>query len=489
MELHNMNTQLKRTKTLVILLLGFFSFTSFASNNSDGYEIEVKINGFTKDTLFLGYHYGSTQYLKDTVTANNKGTFVFKGDEELPGGIYMIILPPDNVYFELMIAGQDDQKFSVETDISDLSENIKIKGSKENENFYNYLSFVKEKGVLKQQLQEKEKTETNTDKLASLHAQIDQLDVDVRNYQNNLVKSNPGSLLGRVISMTLPVDVPDPKIEMNEQEESNWRFRYYKSHFFDGVDFTDDRILRTPLFQSKISTYIERLTVNHPDSIIIAVDEVLSKTSESEELFKFTLVHYLNKYAKSKIVGMDAVYVHLVDNYYAVEKAPWVSAESLEKMKKRAKELRPLLIGKQAPNIRLRTYDGERYDLYDLKSPYTVLYFWDPKCGHCTKAAPLMNEFYENYKDKGVQIYSVCTKDKEVEKCAQTVIEKGFTDWINVYAKEDVDLYYRYFYSIKTTPVIYILGEDKTILSKNIGAKQLPEVLDMLIKNKQAGSN
>ena len=45
---------------------------------------------------------------------------------------------------------------------------------------------------------------------------------------------------------------------------------------------------------------------------------------------------------------MDAVYVHIVKNYYAKGLAPWTEEDQLKKIVKNAEKLEPLLIGKTA---------------------------------------------------------------------------------------------------------------------------------------------
>ena len=462
----------------------FFGAIQITACPDTGHYIEIKINGHELDTIFLGYHLGSKQYIRDTIAINDKGSFIAEGDETLEGGIYMVILPPKNKYFEFFIGGEDDQQLSVETDVNNMVAAAKFTGSEENTRFFEYLAYIGDNKTELEKLRESEKTEADTEKLKKLQSAMDELNEGVTRYQSNLIKKYPESLLAAVIKLTMPMDIPTPEVKMTEKEESDWRFNYYKSHFFDPLNFGDDRLLRTPLFESKIGQYVDNMTIKHPDSIIISVDQILDKAVINDEVFKFCLIHFLNKYATSKIVGMDAVYVHLVDKYYTLGKAPWITEEALKKMNKRARELRPLLIGKKAPDIKIKTFDKKPTSLYSLESQFTILYFWDPKCGHCNKVAPDMVKFTEAYKDKGVRIFSVCTKDREPEACAEAVIEKGFTDWTNTVAIDDKDLYYRLNYSIKSTPVIYVLDENKVILSKSIGASQLPEVLDMLIKRK-----
>jgi methyl coenzyme M reductase alpha subunit len=44
---------------------------------------------------------------------------------------------------------------------------------------------------------------------------------------------------------------------------------------------------------------------------------------------------------------------------------------------------------------------------------------------------------------------------------------------------------YKTVYDIRTTPQIFVLDTDKKILSKRIGAEQLPEVIDHILKVKK----
>ncbi|MBK6994731.1 MAG: DUF5106 domain-containing protein [Lewinellaceae bacterium] len=39
---------------------------------------------------------------------------------------------------------------------------------------------------------------------------------------------------------------------------------YYRDHFWDGVDFNDNRLLNTPVIANKLKRYIKELTHNTP---------------------------------------------------------------------------------------------------------------------------------------------------------------------------------------------------------------------------------
>ncbi len=462
----------------VLLCFLFFGSTLFAQKS--GHQIELKIANFEGDQAYFSVHYDGKQYIKDTMNLNDKGTFVMEGEKSMPGGVYLVILPPKNNYFELLLS-EGDQHFTVETDAKNAVSAMKVKGSKENQLLYDYLNFLSAQRSKADPLTAEEEKATGAKK-EKLGKQLDAIDQEVKQYQEKLIAENPGTLCAAQIKSTLDPPIPEPKEKLDKDALGKYQYQYIKDHFFDNIDLNDERLVRSQILKPRIEHYLDKMTYQIPDSLMKEVDFLLEESQETEEMFKYLLVHCVNKYARSKVVGMDAVYVHIVDKYYATGKAPWTEEEQLKKMIKNAKDLKPLLIGKKSPNIKIKTIDGKPIELHDIESEYTVLYFWDPECGHCTKAVPDMKEFYKEYKNKGVTMFSVCTKDKNKEECVKSIEEKEIGGWLNTMATENHELYYRLHYAIKSTPVTYILDKDKVILSKNIGASQMKDVMEMLIK-------
>ena len=467
-------------KISTLLCFCFISLFSFAQ---DGFNIKVKIDGFERDSVFLGYHYGDKQFLRDTAIRGEKDWFEFKGDKALDGGMYLIVMPPDNKFFEVLV-DKGNQNFSIHTDFLEPNKVKKIEGSVDNKLFYDYLNFIgsmrpKAEGINK----EKEAAAGNDAKLEKLQKKMEGLNQQVQDRQAEILKMYPNSLVTGVIKANKQPEFP--KFEGTDEEINVAKWRWYLEHYFDNIDLKDDRLVRTSFLFQKIQYYMEKLTVQHPDSLIKSIDFMLERMEPEGDNFKYYLVHFLNKYAKSKLVGMDAVYVHLVKKYYKTGLASWTPDSTLQKIVKNADELDPILIGKPAPDIQLQYKSGEKVRLYEIESPYTILYIWDPECGHCKKAAPHMVEFYEKFKDKGVKVLSICTKfTDEVPSCWESVEEKEFTDFMNV-----VDPYhrskYKIKYNIKSTPQTFILDKDKKIIMKKIGAEQMIEVMDQIILDDQ----
>jgi thiol-disulfide isomerase/thioredoxin len=110
-----------------------------------------------------------------------------------------------------------------------------------------------------------------------------------------------------------------------------------------------------------------------------------------------------------------------------------------------------------------------------VNAPYTILYFWDPDCGHCKKATPKVKAYYDKVRSKGVQVYAVCT-EVEMEKW-KAFIKENNLDWINV-ADPKLQNNFRAEFDIKTTPQIFILDKDKKIIAKKIDEETLEKIMD-----------
>ena len=468
-------------KIFTYLLSGFLLLTSpgFIVAASPAYSISVRIKGLSNTKCFLGNYYGDKQYVKDTAKVDASGKFVFEGKEKLPGGIYLIITP-DKKYFEALVT--DNQHFSMETDTLDFVDHMKIKGSEDNTLFYSYLNFIaaksKEIEPLKKAL---EKAKNSKDSTAMLRKKMTVIDHDVKEYKIKFMKDHPGTFLAQIFKSSSEPEIPEAPKLANGKTDSTFAYRYYKAHFFDNIDFSDDRLIRTPIFHNKIEQYIKNLTYQIPDSINVAADYLADKAKASKELFKYVVWYVTNTYETSNIMGMDAVFVHMVEKYYTKEKAVWLDETQLFKITDRAKKIKPILLGKIAPSIILKDTAGTIHSIYNIKAKYTVLFFWDPDCGHCQKSIPKLVEFYDKFKSKNVEVVAICTEVEE-DKWKKFVKEKKLP-FLNL-GDPKLQNNFRYEYDITSTPQIFLLDHSKAIIAKKLDVEQLGDFIENYLKIK-----
>lgn len=472
---------MRAKKSFIAFFISAVSFLSLSAGDN-GYTIRFKIAGLKKgDTCLLANYYGEKQYIQDTALADANGQLVFNGKEKLKGGIYLLVLPKKK-YFDFLI--DQVQDFSMETDTSDYVKYMKVKGSEDNKLFYEYLNYIAVKHKEADPLRELiKKTKNNKDSIKLLSDKMSRIDKDVKAYKLNFSKEHPKTLLSQIFKGMSDPQVPEAPKLANGRPDSTFAYRYTREHYWDNYDFSDERLLRTPILYNKMKNFMDNMTYQITDSLNAAADIIAEKARANNEVFKYVVYWLTSTYESSPIMGMDAIFVHMAERYYMTKQAFWVDSAQLAKITQRAMTLKPLLIGKYAPNLTLKDSLMRDVTLYDVRSKFTILYFWDYGCSHCKKVTPKLLEWYQTAKAKDVKVFAVGTETNAAEW--KKYIRENKLDWINVY-----DPYYqtgfKKTYDIYSTPVIYVLDENKKIIAKRLDVEQLDGLIDFMIKQKNS---
>ena len=484
-----------RIRLYLISLLAVLNLNGYA----EGFEIKISMPSFSNDTIVLGHRFNASFIPKDTAILNSDGKGMFVGNEELPHGMYLVYLP-DKSFFDLLIS--DVQFFSFENDTSDYIANMRVRDSKENEAFYKYQMFLAESRENATALQSAMSDASSPDDSVALRKELDQLNSSVEKYIKNQIEENSDNFFGVFLLALQEVKVPDPPIDENGKPiDPAFQYKYYKAHYFDNFDISDVRLLRTPFYEQKVMTYIEKVAFQHPDSLIRECDMLIGASRSDPQLFRYMLITLFNHFAKSQIMGMDKVYIHIAEAYYIPE-ADWSDPEFLAKLKERVEKSKPTLIGTRATDIHLvkvsadhfihsadnedlkkNPYVGSLFQLYDIKSKFIILYFWEVDCGHCKKSTPVLYEAYGRLKDKGVEVIAVNTLGGEEGKVKwiDYINENGFYDWINAW--NPYDFTFKTIYDISSTPQLFILDENMEILAKRVSPEQAEKIIESILEN------
>jgi thiol-disulfide isomerase/thioredoxin len=369
----------------------------------------------------------------------------------------------------------------MEGDRKDLS-NFTITGSPENQLFYDYMKYNKAQYNRMQSLQKLLKPDkTSKDSIKLINARCDSINKDIIRYKLGLVDKYPKSFVAFFINAMREPDVPETPLLPNGRKDSTFAYRYFKTHFWDGTDFTDDRLLRTPVFDNKLKKYVEKVLIPIPDTIIKETGILVEKARANPEMFKYLVWYLTYHFENSEIMGFDKIFVHVVDAYYLTHQATWVSPSVLENIIKKANKIRPLLIGEIPPNLVMLDTNNQPVSMYSQRANFLILFFWDPDCGHCELEIPKLKEFYETYKDVyGLRILAVCSDTSLVKW--KSAIRKKKMDWMNVDGPRSLSGNYKEQYDILSYPVIYILNNRKEIIAKRLATDQILEFLKNYIK-------
>lgn len=458
---------------LLPLIFCFSLSTGFAQKS--GHKIIIKIENPTDSVAYLANYYGKKQYYTDTTYLNSKGEYVFEGAEKLLGGIYSVIFNKEE-YFEFLVS---DQNFTLSTKKPDFVNNMKVQGSKENEKFFKYFAFLGEQQKKNKALSTKLSEAKTAADSSLVKKEMNQIGLDINSYREKVIAENPSMFVSTLFRTMQEPEIPEQPEGSND---SLFAYKYFKKHYFDNLNFADNRLVRTPLMEGKIIYYMDKLTMQVPDSIIASIDVIAKLSKANDENFRFAIITLLNKYANSKIMGMDAVYVHIAEKYYLSGDAYWIDDAERIRFEERVTTLKPILIGKKAPKLTLSDPNNQPVSLYDISKDFTILYFYDVDCSHCKKSTPVLKKFYDERKSEGIEVMAIYTQH-EIDKWEKYMLDNSL-NWINVVDQQYLSDF-REKYDIKSTPQIYILDKEKKILLKNIGVNQLPDIFDQLIKQKK----
>jgi thiol-disulfide isomerase/thioredoxin len=467
---------MKRIALLIISTI-YLSITACAQ----GYKIEVKFHDLKDASIMLGYHFGEKKFVVDTAQVNSKGIAVFEGDSLLPGGMYIVILPQRS-YFDILLS--NNQKFSLSTSTEKLLEDLSFSGSPENTAFLNYQLFMNEKqkkmGELRNQMQT---VEGNAELEKKIVDEINALDAEVKLNWDKVIKDNPNTFIANIIKSLKPIEFPEFEIPKHVSNPDSLRwvksYQFNQRHFFDNIDLTDDRLIRTPFFQSRVDAYFDRVLLPIADTIIFYGDRLINKASGNNRMYQFLISHLFSKYQNSSIMGMDAVFVHIAEKYYLTGKVDGINDGLKSRIADRVADLKPNLIGKIAPNISMTDFNNKTHELHKVKAKITIVYFWEPNCSHCKKVTPQLSDLYKKYKNQGLEVFAVYTQG-ETDSWKEYVTKNGL-NWINVWDPFRVSQYHK-LYDIYSTPIIYVLDKDKRIVAKRIGIESLERFIEEELK-------
>lgn len=338
---------------------------------------------------YLTYHYGKNLNIEDSGKVNNKGAVVFQGNTPLQQGIYALVLPGKRFSLDFLVS--DVQTITIDADTTKLPE-AKITGSKDNELFINYQKFVNEKGrLLMGEREAYMRSKTKAD--SALHeANYIKLNTEINKYREDIIQNNSNSLMASLFNAMKEAPYPT-KVPVTRQDTLN-NYYFYKQHYWDGITFMDDRIIRTPFFLPKLERYYREVMQQAPDSLIKDIDYRLLYARNAPEMYKFLLNWYTDEYINPKYMGQDKVFIHLFEKYHSKGLTAWLTDKQMEIITRRAYMQMANQLGEQAANLELLDTAGKPKPLYNLSSDYTVVIFWDPNCGHCKEEIPRLDSIY-----------------------------------------------------------------------------------------------
>ncbi|UXX78554.1 thioredoxin-like domain-containing protein [Reichenbachiella carrageenanivorans] len=457
--------------SLLTWLASFFALAPVAvaqlsNDQKEPYRIEISVEGVTDSVAYLGYYRGDKRYVLDTTSIDNKGSMVFEGEKVIKTGVYFLYTGSYTMEFLI----DRSLNFSLTTKKETTYPDMIIENAEDNEQFRAFqLIMIAHQQKMKELMSVLDSISTAADTIRVREDMAKATELN-QSKRDSLLVAFGDSFMTQILVMMnksaeLKIDSPNPTLAQKKAQ-----YNYYKDHFFDGLDFDSEGLIRTPNFYGKVKEYIDRVTFQNPDSIIASIDVVLDKAKNNPELYRYWMGVFFQEYQNPKIMGMDKVFVHLSDEYYLKGKVDWADSTLLAELKKEMTFLRENQIGMKAPQIYLVDTLDRRTTLYDIQSDYLVLYFYDPDCGHCKKKTPVLFDLYK--KMEGDFDVAAVTVGTDIEKWKEFIQKFGLEGWLNL-GDPHYKSNFRVQYNVRSTPQIYILDRNKEIIAKKLDVEQI----------------
>ena len=440
-------------------------------------KINFKISGYTEGgTVKLLGSLFDQNFLADTAKLAADGSVSFSNTEGFKEGLYYL-LTPDKNNFQFLIAGGEND-FTLKTSKDNLILGMVVEGSSENQLLFNN---ARSQAALEAKYnslsQQARSLQPNTPQYSELTKQMQAL-LDDRDAQlQTLKQQHPKALFTK-----FKLAGQNPKIRMayrsNGSVDSLATMENYRKDWWNDVDFTDGRLMRTPVFFTKLKRYIQEFSAQHQDSLIAASDYLLDKTLANNDLFNAAASWIASQYkpGTTKLMDGEAVYSHIVLKYFTPEKVQGVTKEDLASTRKRASEMQPSLLGKVGQDVWGVDKNNQRQTLYNLKATFKVVFIYNPDCEHCQVETPKLRTFYDKWKQRGVEVFSLVANAKNREEWLSFQKKYG-VNWTDVYDPQlESRFHEKYFVDI--TQELYVLDKNNIIIGKNLKPEQLPELFE-----------
>lgn len=454
-----------------------FNHTILANNTKVGNppHIQLQIKGSKNNYVKLLAFAGEQRYIADSAMVDNNGKAIFQHDSVYQKGMYFILFP-DMKYAQILL--DNEQQFSLTFDKENPVATMVVNNSIDNELLYKNLKFEAElspKFDSLQKILDKEtagtaahtKAENERDRLVAIRK------AHIKSFADNY----PNAFFTKFKTLGQNPDAKFPKLKDGSLDIPLQSY-YYINDYWNGYDFADERMLYTPVYYNKLKKYIEMLPQS-ADSLIKYADVVIDLSKANKEIFKFTLNWIAIQYKEPKVMGQDAFYVHLVEKYWTYDQAFWAKDYEVDRLRAQVKLMKPSLIGNVGQNVTGTDENGKSISIYDIKTPFTIVYLFSYDCDNCKKESPKLVAFYNEWKDKGVDVFSICLDGEEAEW--KQYLQKNKMTFHNIFDPKNATGFGSK-YHVDHTPEIYVLNKNHTIIGSNINSSQIPKIIEDELK-------
>lgn len=251
-------------------------------------------------------------------------------------------------------------------------------------------------------------------------------------------------------------------------------------HFWDNYHFDKaESDYSTEQNRRGFVAFIETLYTTNPALSIEAVAQMMERAATSEDGYWYFLeMAEVVLYDPSSPMRNDLLWEpflrHAIGPRSPLDAASKKRYETLLELVSRNQQ------GSVATDFAYTLADGTTGRLHSIRSPYLLIYFYNPGCSECgrTKAQLDATGLLESLHARGVLKVLALHPDGELSEWRRLLPENP-SWWISAYDKGE-QIHTRNLYDLKAIPTFYLLDSDKRVLMKDPVVEDLIYVLSTL---------
>lgn len=238
------------------------------------------------------------------------------------------------------------------------------------------------------------------------------------------------------------------------------------------------RAQQYPELGAKLDAYYAAL-MGETASVQMKECDFLVESCQDSLVRQFVALHIYDHYLRSRIMGDDAVAVHMVDRWFASGAIPMHSDTDLLNAKVFAEFNRSSLVGVPAPSVRLRDPAGTWVEL-PRKGACSVLYFYDTGCATCkVETGRLKALVAENRWD--VSVYAIYVG---ADASAWEAYRQGFDGVVHLW-DPGMESDWQRLYGVLKTPQLVLVGDDGLVSGRGLDTPALRLLLERTFSPEQ----
>ena len=240
-----------------------------------GDSVSIRWKKNADSVIYLGFH-SDKFYLIDSVKLDKKGNGFLRLPINYIDGLCFIGFPSKKGYFDFIY--EKNKKIKIE--ISDDNQPL-FPSSSVNQNMINYIKIINKYQVLSKKIND---TSLKTSEKEKVQDDLNKLFQEKENFITDYLSKKTNDYLEFLFRTQKKLDLS--KFNPTTYQDTLDIINYQVAHYWDFIDFTDERIIYNPLITEKLDEYFDKIIFLNIDTHKVKAIEIINKSLSNKKTYQ-----------------------------------------------------------------------------------------------------------------------------------------------------------------------------------------------------------